>query len=107
LRSAAEISSGPSSLSPERIIHYIDFYGRDGKCYLSGTKKDWASELGLTHEALSRVGPDEKAGAAYGRREVVCFAARAEGRSDPSCQVRQENRVKAVSLCTAGSTSCM
>jgi len=40
--------------APERIVHYIDFYGHGGNYYLSGTKKNWASELGLTHEALYR-----------------------------------------------------
>ncbi|MDA9420941.1 Crp/Fnr family transcriptional regulator [Bradyrhizobium sp. CCBAU 53380] len=38
----------------ERIIHYIDFYGHHGNYYLSRTKKVWAAELGLTHEALYR-----------------------------------------------------
>jgi CRP-like cAMP-binding protein len=38
----------------ERIVHYIDTEGTDGSILLSQSKKDWAAELGLTHEALYR-----------------------------------------------------
>lgn len=38
----------------ERIIHYIDANGRDGQLTLTQTRKAWAAELGLTHEALYR-----------------------------------------------------
>lgn len=38
----------------ERIFHYIETEGNGGSITLSRTKKDWASELGLTHEALYR-----------------------------------------------------
>lgn len=38
----------------ERILHFIETEGQDGCVMLSQTKKAWASELGLTHEALYR-----------------------------------------------------
>ena len=37
-----------------RIVHYIAAEGTDGGFLLSHTKKEWAAELGLTHEALYR-----------------------------------------------------
>ena len=39
----------------ERIIHYIENEGDGGSVTLNQSKKDWAAELGLTHEALYRV----------------------------------------------------
>lgn len=38
----------------DRIIHYIEAEGDNGCVVLSQSKKDWAAELGLTHEALYR-----------------------------------------------------
>lgn len=38
----------------ERIIHYIWTFGRRGELSVTQTKKDWAVDLGLTHEALYR-----------------------------------------------------
>jgi CRP-like cAMP-binding protein len=38
----------------ERIIHYIETEGSNSRIKLGVTRKDWASELGLTHEALYR-----------------------------------------------------
>ncbi len=38
----------------DRIIHFIETEGRNGKLLLSQSKKSWAAELGLTHEALYR-----------------------------------------------------
>jgi CRP-like cAMP-binding protein len=38
----------------ERIVHFIETEGEDGVVDLKESKKDWASELGLTHEALYR-----------------------------------------------------
>jgi CRP-like cAMP-binding protein len=38
----------------ERIEHYIEAEGRDGRLELRQTQKAWAAELGLTHEALYR-----------------------------------------------------
>ena len=37
-----------------RIVHYIETEGRDGSLVLEYTKKEWAAEIGLTHEALYR-----------------------------------------------------
>lgn len=38
----------------ERIIHAIEAEGSDGVLKLTQSRKDWAAELGLTHEALYR-----------------------------------------------------
>lgn len=38
----------------ERIEHYIESEGRNGRLELVTTRKAWAAELGLTHEALYR-----------------------------------------------------
>lgn len=38
----------------DRIIHYIETEGEAGSVVLGQSKKDWAAELGLTHEALYR-----------------------------------------------------
>ena len=38
----------------ERIEHYIESEGDNGRLELSRTRKAWAGELGLTHEALYR-----------------------------------------------------
>jgi CRP/FNR family transcriptional regulator, dissimilatory nitrate respiration regulator len=38
----------------ERIIHYLETEGERGEVALTQTKKQWAAELGLTHEALYR-----------------------------------------------------
>ncbi|MGE0035527.1 MAG: Crp/Fnr family transcriptional regulator [Xanthobacteraceae bacterium] len=38
----------------ERIVHYLETEGNDGSIRLNQSKKDWAAELGLTHEALYR-----------------------------------------------------
>ena len=38
----------------ERIVHFIETEGEAGLFDLSQSKKDWAAELGLTHEALYR-----------------------------------------------------
>jgi CRP-like cAMP-binding protein len=47
----------------ERVIHYIETEGENGAVVLGQTKKQWAAELGLTHEALYRsLGELEKAG---------------------------------------------
>ncbi len=37
-----------------RIVHFIETEGEGGVVHLNQFKKDWASELGLTHEALYR-----------------------------------------------------
>jgi CRP-like cAMP-binding protein len=38
----------------DRIVHYIEIEGSHQKITLYGTKKMWAAELGLSHEALYR-----------------------------------------------------
>lgn len=38
----------------ERIIHFIETEGTNGQLVLSQSKKSWAAEMGLTHEALYR-----------------------------------------------------
>jgi len=38
----------------ERIVHFIETEGEAGMADLNQSKKDWAAELGLTHEALYR-----------------------------------------------------
>lgn len=38
----------------ERIIHYIESEGSNNAITLSQTRKTWAAELGLSHEALYR-----------------------------------------------------
>ena len=38
----------------ERIIHYIETEGAAGALDLKQSKKSWAAEMGLTHEALYR-----------------------------------------------------
>lgn len=38
----------------QRIVHYIESEGADGMVTLSESRKAWAAELGLTHEALYR-----------------------------------------------------
>jgi CRP-like cAMP-binding protein len=38
----------------ERILHYLESEGTDGVVTLAMSRKAWAAELGLTHEALYR-----------------------------------------------------
>jgi CRP-like cAMP-binding protein len=38
----------------ERIVHYLETESSNGSVILVQTKKEWAAELGLTHEALYR-----------------------------------------------------
>lgn len=38
----------------DRILHYIETEGEDGRIVLDRTRKVWATELGLTHEVLYR-----------------------------------------------------
>lgn len=52
LRSVAERLTLKSAA--ERILHYIEFDGKDGRLLLVQTQKAWAGELGLSHEALYR-----------------------------------------------------
>lgn len=38
----------------ERIVHFLESEGIDGRITLGRTRKAWAAELGVTHEALYR-----------------------------------------------------
>lgn len=38
----------------DRVLHYIESEGSDGSVVLTQTRKAWAAELGLSHEALYR-----------------------------------------------------
>jgi CRP-like cAMP-binding protein len=38
----------------QRVLHYIETEGNGLSVELGQTRKDWAAELGLTHEALYR-----------------------------------------------------
>ena len=38
----------------ERILHFIDAEGVDGRAILTQSRKAWAMELGMTHEVLYR-----------------------------------------------------
>lgn len=38
----------------DRIVHCIEAEGEDGRLTLTQSRKEWAAELGLTHEALYR-----------------------------------------------------
>jgi len=57
----------------ERVLHYLNTEGRGPQCkvLLAGTVKDFARELGLTHETLYRT---------LARLERDCVVAREEGR---------------------------
>lgn len=60
----------------DRIIHFIEVEGNNGRVVLSQSKKAWAAELGLTHEALYRA-----------LALMVCSGElRVDGRSIGTCQ---------------------
>lgn len=52
LRSQCERLSLKSAAA--RVCHYLETEGRDGRVTLSQSRKAWAAELGLSHEALYR-----------------------------------------------------
>jgi CRP-like cAMP-binding protein len=58
VRELREVRAGAERLAlktaPQRIVHYIESVGKAGVLHLNQTKKDWAADLGLTHEALYR-----------------------------------------------------
>ncbi len=41
-------------VAAQRIVHYIETEGRGGVLVLEQSRKAWAAELGLSHEALYR-----------------------------------------------------
>jgi len=53
-RARAQVERLSLKTAPERIIHFVETEGHDGMVALTQFKKDWAIELGLTHEALYR-----------------------------------------------------
>jgi len=53
-RSRAQCERMALGTAAARILHYIDCEGIDGRLELQDTRKSWAVELGLTHEALYR-----------------------------------------------------
>jgi hypothetical protein len=78
----------------DRIEHYIESEGQDGRLQLHATRKSWAAELGLTHEALyralarlrraGRIGVIEKAGV------LVLSMTRAQQASHPRTRASPE-----------------
>jgi CRP-like cAMP-binding protein len=54
LKSRAQCERLGLKSAAQRIVHYIELEGTDGTITLSETRMAWASELGLTHEALYR-----------------------------------------------------
>jgi CRP-like cAMP-binding protein len=61
----------------ERILHYVEAEGRDGRLELRQTRKAWAAELGLTHEALYRaLASLRRAGQLSAREEGGVFVLR-------------------------------
>lgn len=55
----------------ERIVHYIEAEGDGGRLQLTQSKKAWAAELGLTHEALYRALAQMQRDSALTVRETV------------------------------------
>jgi CRP/FNR family transcriptional regulator, dissimilatory nitrate respiration regulator len=59
----------------ERIVHYIETEGENGTAVLGQSKKQWAAELGLTHEALYRsLAQMEKAGLVHTDGRTIHFS---------------------------------
>jgi len=54
LKSRAQCERLGLKSAEQRIVHYIESEGTDGIVTLSESRKAWATELGLTHEALYR-----------------------------------------------------
>jgi len=54
LKSRARCERLGLNSAEQRIVHYIESEGADGIITLSASRKAWAADLGLTHEALYR-----------------------------------------------------
>ena len=54
LKSRAQCERLGLKSATRRIVHYIESEGADGMVTLTESRKAWAAELGLTHEALYR-----------------------------------------------------
>ena len=62
-RSRAQCERLTLRTAAARVLHFIECEGRDGKLELPSSRKTWAAELGLSHEALYRtLAQMEKAG---------------------------------------------
>ncbi|MDY0137886.1 MAG: Crp/Fnr family transcriptional regulator [Thiomicrospira sp.] len=68
----------------QRILHFL-FTEGDGECYqLTQTKKAWANELGLSHEALYRnLNSLQKSGEIVINQQRICFNRRNLKTSNP------------------------
>ncbi len=53
-RARAQVERLSLKTARDRIVHFIETEGEGGAVTLIQSKKDWAAELGLTHEALYR-----------------------------------------------------
>jgi CRP-like cAMP-binding protein len=53
-RARAQVERQGLRNAGDRILHYLETECPSGRLHLSQTKKAWAAELGLTHEALYR-----------------------------------------------------
>lgn len=53
-RTRAQVERLSLKTARERIVHFVETEGEGGAAVLTQFKKDWAAELGLTHEALYR-----------------------------------------------------
>jgi CRP-like cAMP-binding protein len=53
-RARAQIERLSLKTARERIVHFIETEGSAGAAVLTQSRKDWAAEIGLTHEALYR-----------------------------------------------------
>lgn len=53
-RSRAQCERLTLKTATARVMHFIESEGRDGRLELTHSRKTWAAELGLSHEALYR-----------------------------------------------------
>ncbi|MBT9522574.1 MAG: Crp/Fnr family transcriptional regulator [Dechloromonas sp.] len=53
-RSRAQCERLTLKTASARVMHFIESEGRDGRLELTHSRKTWAAELGLSHEALYR-----------------------------------------------------
>lgn len=53
-RARAQVERQGLRKAGDRILHYLESECPSGRLHLSQTRKAWAAELGLTHEALYR-----------------------------------------------------
>jgi len=71
----------------DRILHYLEAEGSDGAITLTQTRKAWAAELGLTHEALYRaLRRLRDAGTLAIAGERIAIVPRAAGHESPTAR---------------------